>query len=98
MSQDKKILTKEQAKEVLALDKKGMVHTFLNAPFGLIGADHSKKSIYKDIDCAERLEITGEQAQSMNHGLAIIPKGATKQGDILFVETNMEVLKKYDKK
>jgi len=62
----------------------------------LIGADYSKKSIYKNIDDAERLEVTGESSQRIYHGLAIIPKDAKLQGDILFVETNMKLLKKYD--
>ncbi len=96
MVEDKILLTPEQAKEVLALNN-GMVHTFLNGSGMLVGADHSKKSIYKDIDNAERLEITGNSAQAMGHGLAILPKGAKLHGDILFVETNMKLLKKYDK-
>ncbi len=92
----KKIILKpEEAKKLLALNN-GMVHTFLNASFGLVGADHSKESIYKDIDNAERLEITGEQAQAMGHGLAILPKGAKYQKDILFVETKKELIEKYN--
>ena len=96
MVDKKKLLTPEQAKEILALDNYGMVHTFLNGSGMLIGADYSKKSIYKNIDDAERLEVTGESSQRIYHGLAIIPKDAKLQGDILFVETNMKLLKKYD--
>jgi len=80
------ILTKEQAKEMLLINKK-MVHTFYNAPFGLIGGDHSLKSIYEDIDNAFMLKKTGEQAQAMGHGLVIIPTENCKQSDLLFVET-----------
>lgn len=97
MKETKILLTREQAKEVLAL-KNGMVHTFLNGGFGLLGADHSKESIYKEIDNAKILEVTGKSAQAMRHGLAIMSKDAKTQGDILFVETDMELLKKYDVK
>ena len=87
MSDENDMLTKEQAKEMLAVSKNGMVHTFLDAPFGLIGADHSLKSLYKDIDKAYMCKRTGELAQSMGHGLVIIPKKKCKQSELLFVET-----------
>lgn len=95
MENEKILLTPEQAKEVLALNR-GKVHTFLNGSGMLIGADHSKESIYESIDNAEILEVTGPSAQAMGHGLGILPKEAKNQGDILFVETDMELLKKYD--
>ncbi len=89
MSEDKIILTKKQAKEILDL-KDGFVHTFKNPHMiGLIGADHSKESIYESIENAETLELAGEQAQAMNHGLGITPKGAKHHSDVLFVATDM---------
>lgn len=45
---DPAILTKDQAKKILAIRKGDFVHTFLNAPFGLIGADQSL--IFKPVD------------------------------------------------
>jgi len=93
--EEKILLTPEQAKEVLSVHN-GKVHTFLNGGGMLIGADHDKESIYESIDNADILEVTGPSAQAMGHGLGIFRKGAKNQGDILFVETNMELLKKYD--
>lgn len=86
MKKDKDILTKEQAKEMLSIDK-GKIHTFLNAPWGLVGADHSIKSIHKDIDNAFLLKKTGGQAQSMGYGLVICPEKDSMQSDLIFVET-----------
>ncbi len=79
-------LTKEEAKK-LPLFYKGMVHTFFNPSFGLIGGDHTEKSILKDIDEAEILNLAGESAQKMGHALAILKKGCKLQSDVLFVET-----------
>lgn len=97
MEKEKIKLTKEEAIEVMAFNN-DQVHTFYNAPWGLIGADHSKNSISEDLENADWIEITGEQAQAMKHGIAIIPKGAKNQGDILFVETDMDLLKELEKK
>lgn len=83
---DKDILTKEQAKEMV-LVKDGMVHTFCNLPFGLVGGDHSVKSVFDDIDNAFMCKKTGKQAQAMGHGLVIIPSENCRQSDLLFVET-----------
>ncbi len=84
------ILTKEQAKEMVLVRDDGMVHTFYNMPFGLIGGDHSKESIFKDIDKAFMLQKAGKSAQAMGHALAIVPSRKCKQSDILFVETKKE--------
>lgn len=84
---DNSILTKEEAKKLVFVKDNGMVHTFYNAPFGLIGGDHSKKSIFEDINNAFMCKRTGKQAKDMGHGLAIMPSEICKQSDILFVET-----------
>lgn len=86
-------LTKEQAKEMILVNK-GMVHTFYNMTFGLIGGDHSKKSVEKDIDNAYMVKETGDFAQSMGHGLAIIPHKGCLQSDVLFVETKKKKVEK----
>ena len=88
-------VSKEEAKALVIKRPDKMVHTFYNPGFGLIGADHEYDSVMNDIDDAEECNITGEQAQAMGHGLAVIPKGCTKQSDILFVETtkmNQEII------
>jgi len=95
MEEEKKIITKEQAKSILALND-GKVHTFTNNPMALLGADHTQKSINESIEKAESLELTGDQAKAMKHGLAIFPPNAKNHYDILFVETNMEALEKLE--
>ena len=81
-------LTKEEAKKMVIERDDNMVHTFLNTPIGLIGADHSKESIYEDIDKAFLCKKTGKMAQEMGHGLVILPREKCKQDELLFVETN----------
>jgi len=91
---EKDKINKAKAKKIIAFNKKGMAHTFYNAPWGLIGGDHSKKSLFKDIDNAIECKITGEQALGMGHGLSIIPTYPCKQSDIIFVETKGNFNKK----
>ena len=81
------IITKKRAKEIIRFDSEDMAHTFINAQFGLIGADHDKDSLFKDIDNAIECKKGGEQTLDMGHGLVIIPKYPCEQGDLLFVET-----------
>jgi len=80
-------ISKEEAKKLVIKRDDKMVHTFYNPGFGLIGGDHSYKSIMRDIDNSFECNVTGEQAQKMGHGLAIIPSKESNQDDILFVET-----------
>jgi len=84
---DENIISKEKAKEMVLINENGMIHTFLNTGGMLIGGDHSKESVFEDIDKAYVCKKTGEQAQRMHHGLAIIPSKECNQSDILFVET-----------
>jgi len=82
----KDTLTQKQAEKVLLVDK-GMIHTFYNAPFGLIGGNHSLSSIKKDLKNAYLIKKTGEQALNMAHGVVIMPSEKCKQSDLLFIET-----------
>ena len=84
------ILTKEQAKEMVLVHEHDMVHTFFNLPFGLVGGDHSKVSLFNDIDNAFQLQLAGPGARALGHSLAVIPSSGCKQSDILFVETKKE--------
>jgi len=91
---NRRFITPEQAQELLP--NKNEVHTFYNMPFGLIGADWSKKDVLDKLKKADKIEITGETARSMNHGLAVYDDIAKWQSDILFVETDKEKLDKFD--
>ena len=83
---EKDVLTQKQAEKVLLVSK-GMVHTFYNAPFGLIGGDHSLSSIKKDLKNAYLIKRTGEQSLNMRHGIVLVPSEKSKQSDLLFIET-----------
>lgn len=68
---------------VEALPEGDMIHTFRNPTSTiLLGADWDRDKIVKLIRDAEEVRITGEEAQGMQHGLAV----ADGQG-WLFVET-----------
>lgn len=79
-------VSKEQAKKMV-LENDGMVHTFYNMPFGILGGDHDLESVNADIDKSYACAKTGPDAARMGHGLAIIPFKDCNQIDILFVET-----------
>lgn len=72
------------------------IHTFINMPLGLVGADWSKEEIIDKLKRSDTIEITGECARRMDHGLAVYNKDAEWQSDILFVETDKEKLDKFD--
>jgi len=69
MQQDneRRVLSKEEALAMLPFKKH--VHTFRQAGPILIGADWDRKAILDALDKFE-FELTGEQAQSMGHGMA----------------------------
>lgn len=74
------------------------IHTFYNTPFGLVGADWSKEDIFnklKEVDIV--IELTGEQAKSMKHGMCAYNKNAEYQSEILFIETDEEKLTAFEK-
>lgn len=74
------------------------IHTFINASFGLCGADWSREEIYRKLSEADIvIELTGEQAKAMRHGMCAYSKDAKYQSDILFIETDEEKLSAFEK-
>lgn len=86
----KKYITSEQAISILPDGE--TVHTFLNLGFGLMGADWSREDIIEKLRKSDVLELTGEMARKMEHGLVAYDKTAKTQGDLLFIETDEEKL------
>ena len=83
--------------EAIALLPEGeYIHTFRESGLALIGADWLREEIIELIRKSDCLELTGEGARSMYHGLAIYDHDAKMQSDILFVETDMEKLQALD--
>ena len=87
-------ITEQQAINILP--KGETIHTFYNAAFGLFGADWSREEIIDKIKCSSFRELTGEQAKSMGHGLALYDETAKFQSDILFVETDEAALEELE--
>lgn len=74
------------------------IHTFYNASFGLMGADWSRAEILKKLKEADIvIELTGEQARSMRHGICAYNKKAQYQSEILFIETDEGKLSDFEK-
>ena len=91
----KKYLTYEEAASLLP-DEEG-IHTFLNGSFGLIGADWSKEEIFELLKNPDTvIELTGENARAMRHGMCAYRKGAKYQSDIVFIETDEEKLSAFE--
>ena len=91
----KRYLTYEEAVSILPNDEN--IHTFKNAPFGLLGADWSKEEIFELLKNTETvIELTGEQARAMKHGMCAYRKDAKYQSQIVFIETDEEKLSAFE--
>lgn len=53
------------------IGEKPNIHTFLSAPFGLVGADHDRDTLIAKLRKG-RIENSGEMATSMGHTLVIV--------------------------
>ena len=93
MTEKRKFITVDEA--IGLLPDNDNIHTFYNLPIGLVGADWSKKDIIDKLKKVDTIELTGEVARSINHGLAAYNKNA-KQSDVLFIETDKEKIDKFD--
>ena len=86
-------LTAQQAIELLPEGEQ--VHTFINSPLALVGADLDRDEVIDKIQRSDYREITGSVSRGFNHGLAVYNQDQTQmdvQMDVLFVETDMKKL------
>lgn len=91
----KKIITFEEAVSLLPNEEN--IHTFRQAPFGLMGCDWSKDEIFELLKNPETtIELTGESARGMKHGMCAYRKDAKYQSDIVFIETDEEKLSAFE--
>lgn len=88
-------LTFEQAIDILP--KEEQIHCFINATFGLIGADWEKEKVTETLSNADSIEIGGEQCKALGHALVCVPKGAKYQSDIYFFQSDKEKVEYYEK-
>lgn len=90
----KRYITAEEA--IGLLPERDGIHVFINGPFGLIGTDLDRQEILDKLKSADKIELTGETARNLGHGLAVYNDNAKLQSDILFIETDEEKLNKFD--
>ena len=86
-------LTVEQAESVLP--DGDSIHTSFNPGFGLIGADWSRENIRNRLLLANRIEICGDNAKRMGHGICAYNDGCA-HNSVLFIETDMDRLEKLE--
>ena len=63
------------------------IHTFRSGTGILLGVDHPRKSLLEKLK-AHKIELSGQLAKSMNHGIALIDDNGP-----LFIETNKGEMK-----
>ena len=80
-------ITKEQALYI-AQFKDNQIHCFINAPMGLVGANHTIESFMQELDEAETIEIGVNMCRKMEHALVLWIKGVP-----FFFEHDEEKLK-----
>ena len=83
MTDGKELITFEEA--VKRIPEGDNIHTFKQSGPFLIGADSPRAELLEAMQKAAAIEVTGDHAQSMNHGLAI------RDGDTwLFIATTSQ--------
>lgn len=87
---DKRKITAAEA--ISLLNDGDYIHTFRTATGMLLGCDWSRESIIEAITQFEStLELTGETARGMNHGIALLDNTGP-----LFIETDKERIDQFD--
>lgn len=89
----KKFLTAEQAISLLPEGK--TIHTFYGE-VALIGAEWERQDVIDKLKSSDKIEIAGEFARRMGHGLAVYNDNAEYLSDVLFVETDRKKLDSFD--
>lgn len=90
----KRYITADEA--IALLPEKEYIHTFYNTPPMLCGADWDKQEVIDKLKVADKIEIAGETARNMDHGLAVYNNDTKMQSEILFVETDSDKLNAFD--
>ena len=94
MSRERRYITADEA--ITLLPEKEYIHTFYNTPPILCGADWDKQEVIDKLKAADKIEIAGETARNMDHGLAVYNDDIKMQSEVLFVETDTEKLDAFD--
>lgn len=89
----KKYLNAEEA--IALLPESEIIHTFYSTGICLVGCDWDRADILQKLTEVDRIEIAGELARSMKHGLAAYNNGARLE-DVLFIETDKAKLDAFE--
>ena len=89
----KRYLNAEEA--IALLPESEFIHTFYSTGMCLVGGDWDRADILQKLTKSDRIEIAGESARSMKHGLAAYNDGARLE-DVLFIETDKAKLDAFD--
>ena len=92
--ENKRYITAEEA--ISLLPSGDTIHTFVDGGIALIGADWEREDVLQKLVESDKIEITGEMARSMGHGLAVYSDTAKYMADILFIETDKGKLDAFD--
>lgn len=91
---EKRYITANEA--ISLLPKGNSIHTFYNESWGLVGADWSREEVIDKLKKSEKIELTGETARNMSHGIAAYNNDTKYRDEILFIETDEEKLNTFD--
>ena len=76
----KRYITADEA--IALLPEKEYIHTFYNTPPMLCGADWDKQEVIDKLKVADKIEIAGETARNMDHGLAVYNNDTKMQSEV----------------
>ena len=88
---DRIILSAKRAKELLKYDEDGTVHSFAYSPVALIGSSVEGKSLDNIFEVAKSIEISGDNAMDIGHGIAVIDK----EDNVIFFEHDPILMEKF---
>lgn len=90
----RRFITVEEA--IALLPEGDYIHTFYQMGSTLVGADWDRADILQKLTECDKIEVAGDQARAMGHGLAVYRSDAKWQSDILFIETDENKLNAFD--
>ena len=90
----RRYITAEEAADLLP--DGDVIHTFRAGGPMLIGADWDREGILNKLKTSDKIEIAGETARGLGHGIAVYNDDAKFLSHVLFIETDEEKLNQFD--
>lgn len=89
-------LTAKDVKKLWNKNSDGTVHIFKNPNASMMmGFDRDAKSLSKELEEADDIQIGGDGCMGMGHGIVLFPKGSKYHSELTFIEHNKEKMKKF---